>query len=214
MGRRRPYHHGDLRRALVLAGMEVLQERGLEAVTLRETARRTGVSHAAPYHHFPDKAHLIEAIAIEGFGRFADALQAAWDDTPGPSLVRFRAVGLTYVRFALERPAQFRLMHRPELRGGDGARDDEALPPVVVAGRRAYEVLLRSIGTCQQDGFIHAGDPEPLALTAWSSVHGLAVLLLEGLLEEGAVGVERGVDLATAVTNTLGRGLVVPSRLP
>jgi AcrR family transcriptional regulator len=209
MAKTTPYHHGDLQQALLKAGLELLQEHGLEGITLRETARRAGVSHAAPYHHFADKARLIEALATESFRRFTQALQEAWETTPGSSLARFRAVGLAYVQFALEHPAEFRLMNRPELRQpAKELQQDAASTPVTLAARQSYEVLLHSIRSCQEDGFITQGNPEPLALTAWSSVHGLAVLLMDGLLKEGAPSTEEGLGFADLVTQTLGHGLM------
>jgi AcrR family transcriptional regulator len=209
MGDAKRYHHGDLRHALVAAGLQVLEERGLEGVTLRETARRTGVSHAAPYHHFADKAHLIEALAVESFERFATALRGAWDTTPGPSIAKFQAVGLAYVRYALDHPQEFRLMNRPELR--QAASDPERGPgptPVQAAANASYEVLLHGIRAGQADGFLAPGDPEPLALTAWASVHGLCVLLLDGLLKRHAADGDAGMDLAEIVTRRLGSGLL------
>lgn len=208
MAERPSYHHGDLRTALVEAGLRLLAERGLEGVTLRETARRTGVSHAAPYHHFPDKAHLIEALAVEAYGRFHASLQGAWDAAKGPSIARFRAVGLAYVRFALEHPQEFRLMNRPELRRAGGG-EGEGPTPVEAAATGSFGVLLSSIRASQADGFIEPGDPAALALTAWASVHGLAVLLLDGLLEGEVAVLGSGLDLADVVTKTLGRGLLV-----
>lgn len=207
MAERTPYHHGDLRLALVEAALQLLAERGLEGVTLRETARRTGVSHSAPYHHFPDKAHLIEALAIASYHRFQASLQHAWDTTKGPSIARFRAVGLAYVRFAIEHPQEFRLMNRPELRRGAAGRGDGATQ-VDKAARGSYEVLINSIRASQSDGFLEPGDPEAMALTAWASVHGLAVLLLDGLLQEEVAAMGSGLDLADVVTKTLGRGLL------
>lgn len=207
MAARTPYHHGALRLALIDAGLQLLAERGVEGVTLRETARRTGVSHAAPYHHFPDKAHLIEALAVASFRRFQAALQLAWDTTEGPSVAKFRAVGLAYVRFALDHPQEFRLMNRPELRRGIAVRGDGATQ-VAEAARGAYEVLVTSIRASQSDGFLEPGDPEAMALTAWASVHGLAVLLLDGLLEGEVAALGSAMDLADVVTKTLGRGLL------
>jgi AcrR family transcriptional regulator len=208
MAERTTYHHGDLRLALVEAGLQLLAERGLEGVTLRETARRTGVSHAAPYHHFPDKAHLIEALAIASFDRLEASLQEAWAATHGPSVQRFRAVGLAYVRFALEHPHEFRLMNRPDVRRSGGDRGDGATN-VALAARGSYEVLVSSIRASQSDGFLEPGDPEAMALTAWASVHGLAVLMLDGLLQEEVAALGSEMDLADVVTKTLGRGLLV-----
>jgi AcrR family transcriptional regulator len=209
MAEPRSYHHGDLRQALVAAALRLLAERGLEGVTLRETARRAGVSHAAPYHHFPDKAHLIEALAITSFERFAAALRTAWEATPGPSIAKFQAVGLAYVSFALEHPEEFKLMNRPELRRAEGAPSTTPTPVQAAAGA-SYDVLLHAIRASQADGFIESGDPAPYALTAWASVHGLCVLWLDGLLDARAYA-DGGAGLADVVTRTLGGGLLARS---
>jgi AcrR family transcriptional regulator len=206
--RERPYHHGDLRAALLSAALTLLRERGPDGITLREAAKRAGVSHAAPYHHFPDKSGLIEALAIACFEAFANALERAWLTAPGPSMERFRAVGLAYVQYGLDHPAEFRLMNRPELRHAppttDGAAREETA--VAAAARKPYELLLTAIAACQADGFIAHGDREPLALTAWVSVHGLTVVLIDGLL--GPATRKDGDRLAYQVTQTLGDGLL------
>src|SRR3954471_14192155 len=126
--RSRPYHHGDLRRAVLAAGAEAIGGSGPAALSLRELARRAGVSHAAPAHHFGDKAGLLTAVAAEGYALFADALEAAGDD--------FHDVGLAYIRFAVDHRAHFEVMFRPELyRAGD--------PEVAAARSRADRILVR-----------------------------------------------------------------------
>ena len=204
--KRSGYHHGDLRHALLEAGLHLVQEQGIEAVTLREVARRAGVSHAAPYHHFPDKAALIEALAIQGFNTFTRTLRETWSAAPGTPLDRLGALGGTYVRFALEHQAEFRLMNRPELRQTTDAGEPS---PVSGAALEAYHVLRDAVQACQVAGLVPEGDPEPWALTAWASVHGLAVLQIEGLLQGRVESVEEGMQLAQVVTRTLGHGLMV-----
>src|SRR5689334_25241030 len=102
----RPYHHGDLRRAILSAALDVIATDGPTALSLRDLARRAGVSHAAPAHHFKDKAGLLTAIAIDGYERLAVALEA------GSSLLE---LGAAYVRFALDHPAHFEVMFSPDL---------------------------------------------------------------------------------------------------
>src|SRR5215213_2255929 len=106
----RPYHHGDLPRALLEAAVEAIAEVGPAAVSLRDLARRTGVSHAAPAHHFGDKAGLLTAVATDGFERLAATLGQAYQATGS-----FLEVGVAYVRFAISHQAQFEVMFRPEL---------------------------------------------------------------------------------------------------
>jgi AcrR family transcriptional regulator len=144
------YHHGDLRQALLRAAGEVLEKEGLEALSLRELARRVGVSHNAPYRHFPDRDSLLAALAAEGFEILGDALQ---------SRAR-REMGEAYVEFALAHPQRFRLMFGGVVRLGQ--RDP-----------RAYEGLRQSFADLGEDA-------KYAAAAAWGLVHGLSHLLLDG----------------------------------
>ena len=110
------YHHGDLRNALLEAVGEIIVERGIGGVTLREAARRAGVSHAAPAHHFGDKTGMLTAFAIRGFEEFGDRMQRASDAAAGEGpAAQFRAIGLEYLRFATERRPFFEVMFRSEM---------------------------------------------------------------------------------------------------
>jgi AcrR family transcriptional regulator len=167
------YHHGRLREALLAAALELVREHGAAALSLREVARRAGVSHAAPAHHFGDKAGLLTALAIEGFRLFAAAQRAGAARGGDDPLRRFGWLGWAYVMFAAEHRAYFEVMFRPELL----RRDDPILAEV---GREAYELLLEGVRAA-------LGDPAPEALAvnatiAWSQAHGLATLWLDGNL--------------------------------
>jgi AcrR family transcriptional regulator len=211
----RPYHHGHLRRALLDAALELLTEQDLAGLTLRQVARRAGVSEAAPYHHFASKAALVEALVVETLDQLAQALQEAGQATTGTPLDRLMATGVAYVRFAVEHRASFQILYRPDLR--QLARplseaDGMTRLPIDQAGEAAYQVLLDAIKACQKAGVVGVGDPFPLALTAWAAVHGLAHLLLDGVV--GAEIVSSGTlpaapHLAQIVTATLAQGLVV-----
>lgn len=178
----RPYHHGALRPALLAAAEAVIAERGIDGFSLRETARRAGVSAAAPAHHFGDARGLLTALAAEAFRRFGDALEAA--DGAGSRIERLRAQGKAYVRFALDERARFDLMWRYHLLD----RDD---PDYRDASSRAYSILDRAArGRPAEPG----EEVEiPAAIAAWSIVHGFARLALDGAFgdEEGAA--ERAV---------------------
>lgn len=171
------YHHGDLRHALLGAAIELVEERGVDGLTLREVARRAGVSHNAPYHHFADRAAMIEALALEGYEMLLAAELGAVDPEAAV-LDRIRALGRAYVGFALAHPARFTLMNRAELRRADRVTDVQA------AGVASEEPLLEAIEEGQADGSLAAGDRDALALGAWSAVHGLSVLLVDGPLRE------------------------------
>src|SRR4051794_27635084 len=111
----KPYHHGDLQRALVDAAVALLAEGGAAAVTLREVARRAGVTHAAPYRHFADKAALLAAVAEEGFRALHDAVARAGAEAPDDPLARLAASGQAYLRFAMSHPAHYRVMFGPDV---------------------------------------------------------------------------------------------------
>jgi AcrR family transcriptional regulator len=199
--RRDRYHHGDLRRSLIQAGLQVLAERGVDALTLREVARRAKVSQAAPYHHFTDKADLVGAITQHGFENFAGALQAGADEVGGGALQRLTGMGLAYVRFAVANPALFRLLFRPELRGG--TREEPATEAMERAGSAAYQVFLDAVTAAVQEGSVQ-GSVEDVALAALSIVHGLSTLLVDGPIDLR----QRPPDtLARVVISALGAGI-------
>lgn len=164
--RQRPYHHGNLRRALLDAAIEVIGETGPAAMSMREVARRARVSSAAPTHHFGDKAGLLTALAAEGF----DLLAAAMTDEYARSR-SFREVGVAYVRFAMTSTAHFDVMFRPELYRTD---DDAVLAARQAAASVLYAPAAERSGS--DPGSTTAG------IAAWSLVHGLATLLLAGNL--------------------------------
>ncbi len=210
-GDKENYHHGDLRRALLDAARQLAEERGIDGFTLREVARRAGVSHAAPYHHFADKTALVEALAIETYKRLAQAVQAACDRKGGSALDRLGAIGITYVEFAVGHPAEFRLLTRFEVCPqplNSQLIGTAALPPIEEAANEAYHVLLRTIHEGQEAKLVAEGDLESLALTCWASVHGLATLILDGLIGKKPAHAQMGAgDLAKVVVDILGKGL-------
>jgi AcrR family transcriptional regulator len=172
--RRRRYHHGDLRRTLLDASLALIAGEGIGALSLREVARRAEVTHAAPYNHFPDRAALLSAIAEEGFALLLREMQAARTGATNRPDVRLARIGASYVRFAQRHPAHFRVMCRPEVSGKSASLE--------TAGAAAYGLLVDSVAACQRAGLAPRGDPRSLALTAWSTVHGLASLWLDGPL--------------------------------
>jgi AcrR family transcriptional regulator len=182
------YHHGDLRRALLDTALEAVAEHGPAAVSLRDVARRAGVSHAAPTHHFRDKTALLTALAAEGWSMLADALRETAEAGRG-----LAELGVTYVLFATSHPAHFAVMRAPGL-----ARADD--PELEGAMARAREQLEAGVQRFEAGS---ARDAGTTALAAWSLVHGLAALILEG-----AVPLRPDADvagLARAVTARLHR---------
>jgi AcrR family transcriptional regulator len=149
------YHHGDLRAALLRASGKVLEKEGIAGLSLRDVARRAGVSHNAPYRHFPDRDALLAALAAEGFERLGEAMSAQTG----------REMGEAYVRFALEHPQRFRLMFGGTLGLGK-------YPELRAAADAAYQLLVLA--------FKDLPRPELAAAGAWALVHGLSHLLLDG----------------------------------
>jgi AcrR family transcriptional regulator len=159
----RPYHHGDLRSALVRAAVETIGESGAAAMSMREVARRAGVSHTAATYHFGDKAGLLTAVAAEGYRLLGEALAAAAQAEHGS----FLEVGVAYVRFAVECQAHFEVMFQPALYHGDD--------PELQDAKRATAALLYRTADADE-AHVAAG------VAAWSLVHGLATLWLNGNL--------------------------------
>ena len=170
------YHHGDLRHALLKGALELLAEGGPSHLTLRGAARRAGVSVAAPYRHFTDKRALLAAVAEDGFL----AMQRACDDAIASGdddvIARFWRHGMAYVRFAVENPAQYRVMFGPEL------ADKRVYDDLYRAARAAFGSLEASLALCAEAGLFDAGEIELRAMRAWALVHGLASLFLDGQL--------------------------------
>ena len=153
----RAYHHGALKTALLDAADALLDEGGAGAVSLREAARRAGVSATAPYRHFADKEALLAALATRGFEQFGAALEDAARDESDP----LAAMGLAYVRFALARPGRFRLMFGP------GISDRSRYPELQAAAARAFEWLEAGVRASQQPGHEpdHGREPRVRAIT-------------------------------------------------
>jgi AcrR family transcriptional regulator len=172
--RAQPYHHANLHQTLLDAAIALIGEVGPRAFTLREVARRAGVSHNAPYRHFAGKDQLLAAVAAEGFDRLTAVMQKAMARGTSPRQ-RLVLCGCGYVDFALRWPqhfvAMFDLPHAP---------NDCA--PAHVAGQNAFQVLLDAVTAAQHAGDLPAGEVMPLAWTAWSLVHGIAKLATSGNL--------------------------------
>jgi len=187
----RPYHHGDLRRTVLDEALSLIEEQGHLGFTLREVARRVGVSHAAPYRHFADKRTLLTALAAEALAKLADRIAAAEAAAGGEPRARFLAAGRAYVRFAVECPAAFRTMFSAEV--------DPEDPALRAAKERSFGLLLAFIGEAQQAAVFPPGDPAALAKPIWAMHHGLASLAVAGAFAaEGPGGLDAIVDDAHA----------------
>jgi AcrR family transcriptional regulator len=163
---KRPYHHGDLRNALLEAARSILEEESLGGLSLRAVARRAGVSHAAPYRHFPNHEALLVELAVEGFAELRAGITEAVL-SPGAKADKIADVGAAYMRFVAKRPALARLMFGPQL-----------------PNREAFPVLGQSADSVGNEIAKALEDPA-LGLAVWASVHGLAMLVLENVIDLG-----------------------------
>lgn len=181
----RPYHHGNLRRAVLDAALDVIAAQGPGAVSLRDLARRAGVSHAAPAHHFKDRAGLLTAVAAEGNALLAESLEAAAD---------LEDLGVRYVRFALARPAHFQVMYQPHLLHPD-------TPDLAAARDRVDRTLRAAIAALPESD--RGPDPERARLAAWSAAHGFATLALSGSLDASLAGHDDPAEVFRSFTHLM-----------
>ena len=203
------YHHGDLRHALVESALRLISEKGVQGFSLRETAREVGVSPAAAYRHFQDKAALLTELGVDGMGRLAAAMEEAIARAPGApgsparAVAEMAAIGAAYVEFAVAWPAHFRVMFGPWCEHPDMG----ALPPAVLPrGRDPYQIMVDGLDGLVRCGVIAAEVRHGAEVAAWASVHGLASLLVEESLPLGPA--ERAQALGVIV-RTLFAGLGV-----
>jgi AcrR family transcriptional regulator len=187
------YHHGDLRNALIQAGLELLAEGGVHELDLRKVARRAGVSHAAPYRHFADKQALIAAINEEGFHWLTERIQSTLHDVSEEPVEQMLGIALAYVRFAQENPWLMREMF------SGLTIEREMFASLNTASKRVYRLYAEVIKHGQERGKIVDGDPAALAGVLWSVLHGLAMLIIENQMRPYADGLQ-GTERVTRYT--------------
>ncbi len=197
MAKRTGYHHGDLRQALISAAIALMAESTIDALSLREVARRVGVSHTAPYRHFADKEALLAAVAEEGFLDLTQALQQAVNQADPDPLHQFAATGNCYVNWGISHGTHYRVMF------GASQGNLLAYPDLCQASDGAFHILVTAIMQGQQAQQFRTADPQTMATTAWSMVHGMVMLCLDGHLS-----VESTLQLVQEGTQLLLRGFV------
>ena len=205
LNRETAYHHGDLRQALIDSALALIKEKqDAKTLSMREVARRAGVSNAAPYRHFADKDALLAAVAAKGFRILASYLREGVNSIPGEPLRQLQASGVAYVQFASAYPSYYRVMFSAFQPG------DAKSPELNEAGLDAFGVLVEIIVGGQAAGQVRPGEPQQLAWVAWSLVHGLAMLVIERqlpLMDEASV-----VAFTELATQSLVEGLVVKQK--
>jgi AcrR family transcriptional regulator len=194
--RRDSYHHGDLKRALTSAALSLVAEKGPKGFTLTEAARRAGVSAAAPYRHFADKAALLATVAEQGFRELHADLTAAADAEPD-RLGRVIELGRAYVRWAIAHPDHYRVMFGAEI-------SKATHPSLGAAGEEAFGDLLDAITRCQEAGIVDGQDPRELAAPLWALVHGVASLAIGGELRTVGIQQDPEAMIARVVAQLLG----------
>lgn len=167
------YHHGDLKNALITAGIEILAEDGESGLSLRKVAGRAGVSHSAPYSHFADKQALIAAISTEGYRRLYEKLMAVTRAYPVDPMRQLVEAAWAYTRFAQEDPAHFKITFSGIL------EKEKDYPEFVEMSKRSFSVVEEIVRECQEAGMLENGPTDAVAVSVWSMVHGFVLLLLE-----------------------------------
>lgn len=169
------YHHGDLKNALIRAGIELLSREGVQALTLRSVAKQAGVSHAAPYAHFADKQALIAAIAAAGYATLYAQLAVA-QTASGDARARLYATADAYLQFAIDEPDHFKITFSGVVEA------EKNYPDYVEQSRRCFALVVALVADCQADGVIVPGDTQLIAVSIWSCMHGFVHLWLANQL--------------------------------
>jgi AcrR family transcriptional regulator len=202
------YHRGNLREAILAASLQLIAEKGVDALTLREIGRLAGVSRMAAYRHFADKRDLLGAIAEAGFLQFTTALEQA-RDAAGPEFAhRFAALGRAYIDFARQHPAHYQVMFNWAALPQASQADQNAAAPSApcswqIPAQRSFQILVEVIAEGQHQGEVRAGDPVAMAQVVWATVHGIVTLRFS----DPASGMFSSADMAQLSSEILRRGL-------
>ena len=170
------YHHGDLKNALINAGIKILAENGIKGLSLREVARQAGVTHSAPYAHFTDKQSLIAAIATDGHQKIYDRVITIKKKFPNDPLRQFIEVAWAYVSFGFEEPDHFKITYSASV------EREREYPALVEITSKSFEELRQLVICCQAAGLIEEGEPDLVAVSVWGFVHGFVNLIQEGMI--------------------------------
>ncbi|MES2788843.1 MAG: TetR/AcrR family transcriptional regulator [Planctomycetota bacterium] len=199
------YHHGDLRRSLLDAALGLVASHGVQGFTLREAARAANVSHNAPYRHFPTRTHLLIELAIEGQGHLLSALRVAVART-ADHRERIVRLGIAYMEYAVAHTAHFRVMF-----SSDVALNRTA--DLTDAQNATFQFFEQEIRASEQAGLIRKNAVQEHALAGWSALHGAAMLVLDGVLDETAVAARRKPrEIARLVIESLLTGILNPPK--
>jgi AcrR family transcriptional regulator len=173
---RKNYHHGDLKNALIKAGIEILSKEGVNGLSLRKTARKAGVSHTAPYAHFTDKQALIAAIALDGHRKIYMRIEEVVTQYPNDPLEQLVQLAWAYMQFGLESPAHYKITFSGLI------ENEKNYPELVEVTRQSLTAFQKIIVDCQAAGVLNASEyaAEIDAVSLWGLIHGLVSLVIEG----------------------------------
>jgi AcrR family transcriptional regulator len=167
------YHHGDLRAALLNAALDIINDKGPQHLTIREVARKAGVSHTAPYRHFANKDDLIVAVVKQGFDLLSQTMNAEKEAADSDPLSQFAAAGIAYIDFALNNPAYYRIMYSGDLLSSNGQHTLQH------TSTDTFAELVSDIETCQALNIMRPGNPALQALALLSSIHGFVTMVID-----------------------------------
>lgn len=194
--KRRRYHHGDLKNALIAAGLDILAKQGAGALSLRSVAKKVGVSHAAPYAHFADKQALIAAISTAGYERLYEALRVVAAQHEHDAARQLVEAAWVYVRFALDDPEHFKATLSAAV------EKEKDYPAFVEVSKKSFTLVVHIVQACQKAGVLPQGPADLVAVGVWSLMHGLVSLLLENQIPRTLVD---RMPVRTMLVATLGQ---------
>ena len=168
------YHHGDLKNALILAGIRILSKEGVAGLSLRKVAKKAGVSHSAPYAHFTDKQALIAAISTEGFKQLYSAIDLAVSSYASDPKRQLMEGAWAYVQFAIDNPDTFHIMFSSVL------EKEKDYPAFIEISSKNFDLIVEIVRACQAAKILRSAPPEVIALTVWGQLHGIVSLILDG----------------------------------
>ena len=208
MPKKKTYHHGDLKNALIQAGTQIVSQEGVQGLSLRKVAQRAGVSHAAPYAHFADKQALIAAISTEGYRRLYAEISAAGQRYAGDPLRQLVEGAWAYVQFALNDPDHFKITLSSVI------EKENDYPAFVEVSRQSFALVVQLVAACQAAGILDPGPSDVVAVGVWSLIHGFVSLLLENQISHKILDRYTVRELLILTLNQITRVDLRPEKFP
>ncbi|MFC1996407.1 TetR/AcrR family transcriptional regulator [Chloroflexota bacterium] len=191
------YHHGDLKNALIQAGIEILSDEGVKGLSLRQVAKRAGVSHTAPYAHFADKQALVAAISTEGYRRLYAQLSLLDQEYASDPLGKLVEVAWSYIQFAVNDPAHFKITFSGVI------EKEKDYPSFIEISQQSFNFIIDMVADCQAEGILRPGPTDLIAVHIWGAIHGLATLLIEDQLSSSVLKTYTIREMVISTLNVL-----------